>query len=176
MVDAAATNQITVAPGANQHLAPEHLDPLGSIVVPATVLLLQLEIPLATCIAAARNARHAGASVVVNAAPLPEPIDAQFELLLEATDVLIVNETEAAALGAQADPTDNAAWQEFAKNLSLSGPPAVVVTLGGAGAVAAEKGVPFWVPAFDVDAVDSTGAGDAFCGAVAAALSEREFP
>ncbi|MGH8889169.1 MAG: PfkB family carbohydrate kinase, partial [Acidothermaceae bacterium] len=66
-----------------------------------------------------------------------------------------------------------AAWQHFAESLSLSGPPAVVVTLGGAGAIAAEKGVSFTVPAFDVEAVDSTGAGDAFCGAVAAALAAK---
>lgn len=174
VVATSAANQITVAPGANRRLSAVHLATLGTVLTPAAVLLVQLEIPTATCVAAARLARDAGATVVVNAAPPADPADPCFADLLALTDVLIVNEGEASSLsGVSRPPSDVDGWRELAVAIGAQGPPAVVVTLGDAGAVAAEGDASFFVPAFAVSAVDSTGAGDAFCGAVAAALAEK---
>jgi ribokinase len=173
VVGKSGSNQITVAPGANRHVAVERLAELGRRLTPASVLLLQLEIPVATCVSAARVAHDAGALVVLNAAPLSDPAGRGLESLLALTDVLIVNESEATSLSISAPVSDIDGWQAFASALSVTGPPAVVVTLGGSGAVAAERGAAFFVPSFPVHAVDTTGAGDAFCGAVAAAVAEK---
>lgn len=156
VVDAQAENVITVAPGANRHVTAE-----GLSWTPASVLLLQLEIPLATCVAATTAARAAGARVIVNAAPLPDPADPQLRRLLELTDVLVVNEGEATGLGSVRP-----------ERLRELGPPSVVVTLGESGAEVAEGRASYAVPGNPVDAIDTTGAGDAFCGALAAALAE----
>jgi ribokinase len=172
VIDTSATNQITVAAGANRRLAPRHLAGLTDLFEPAAVLLLQLEIPIATCVVAANGAHAAGATVVLNAAPMTRRIDDDLTALLDVTDVLIVNENEAMSLGAGA-PADVEGWLSFAASYSTTGPAAVIVTLGAGGAVAAENGAAFAIPAHAVDAVDSTGAGDAFCGAVAAALAEK---
>lgn len=175
VVDPAANNQITVAQGANRHLVTEHLAALGRLLSPGSVLLMQLEVPLPACLSAARLARDMGATVVLNAAPVPAETDPGLDRLLGMTDVLVVNESEARDLGAAAPASTSASadWLAFADELSRSGPPAVVITLGSTGAVASEKGASFHVPAYPVDAVDTTGAGDAFCGALAAALVEK---
>jgi ribokinase len=173
IVDSSATNLITVAVGANRRLTPEHVSVLRGSLAPTSVLLLQLEIPLATCLAAARIAHEAGAPVLLNAAPLPSRTDGEFEQLLALTDVLIVNEAEAMGLHDVARPSDIEEWRSFASEVSVFGPPAVVVTLGDAGAVVAERERSFAVAPYQVNAVDTTGAGDAFCGAVAASLAEK---
>ncbi len=172
VIDASATNQITVAAGANRRLGARHLAGLAELFEPASVLLLQLEIPVRTSVVAANAARAAGATVVLNAAPMPGHIDGDLKALLDVTDVLIVNEGEAISLGADS-PTGLDGWLSFAATYSASGPAAVIVTLGVDGAVAAENGSDFAIPAYSIKAVDSTGAGDAFCGAVAAALAEK---
>jgi ribokinase len=172
VIDASATNQITVATGANRRLSAAHLTALGDVLEPASVLLLQLEIPVRTCVVAANAARDAGATVVLNAAPVTQPNDDDLNALLNLTDVLIVNENEAMSLGAQT-VTDKEGWLAFAAAFSARRSLAVVVTLGEDGAVAAEDGSAFAVPAYRIDAIDSTGAGDAFCGAVATALAEK---
>lgn len=172
VVDQAATNQIAVAPGVNRRLAAEHLASLAPSLRSGSVLLLQLEIPVPTCVAAARIARGAGATVVVNGAPLTDPSDPDLRRLLALTDVLIVNEGEALDLVPAERPATTEAWLDLAARVRAFGPGAVVVTLGASGAVAAERDDAFAVGAFPVDAVDTTGAGDAFCGAVAAALVE----
>ncbi|WP_152190825.1 ribokinase [Georgenia satyanarayanai] len=158
-VDPGGENTIIVAPGANSLVAvgPEQAGRLAE----ADVVLAQLEIPLAAILAAAA-ARRAGALLVLNAAPsreLPEEV-------WSAVDVLVVNEHEAADLsGGGAEPVD------LARAL-LARVPAVVVTLGGAGSLVAERdGEPVHVPAFPVAPVDTTGAGDTFCGVLAAALA-----
>jgi ribokinase len=148
-------NAITVAPGANSRLRPDHLPSLAGI----THLLLQLETPLASVEAWARTARGAGAAVVLNAAPartLPPN-------LLAAVDILIVNEGELAALtGVQGDIGRGMAALEVA---------CVVVTLGARGCCARIGTQQLLQPAFAIQALDTTGAGDTFCGALVAALS-----
>ncbi|MCZ4124369.1 ribokinase [Streptomyces sp. H39-S7] len=167
-------NTITLSPGANDRLDESTLRTLtgGTVANRADTVLLQLEVPLPTVLAAAREARAAGALTVLNAAPLPAPGPLLTRLLRE-IDVLIVNETEAAGLlglpgvGSTADGEN---WTARAEQLRRLGPETVVITLGGAGAVAAAAGGRLTEPGFPADAVDTVGAGDAFCARLAIAL------
>lgn len=150
-----AENAITVAPGANECLQPEHLSSLVGI----SHLLMQLETPLATVTAYAQAAKTRGVSVVLNAAPaqhLPPE-------LVDALDVLIVNQGELATVSGH----DGTIMQALAR-LQV---PTVVVTLGHHGCVARHQGIFYWQPAYPVTPVDTTGAGDTFCGVLVAALS-----
>lgn len=153
-----AENAITVAPGANLALRPEHLPALGGF----SHLLMQLESPLGTIMAYARAAKVQGVQVVLNAAPA-QPLPHELMALL---DVLIVNEGELAALAGQSG--------SVASNLARLAMPCVVVTLGHRGACARSDGTLTFQPAFEVSPVDSTGAGDTYCGVLVAALSQGQ--
>lgn len=144
-------NAISVLPGANVH-AP---GPPAVWPPELRALLLQLEIPIGTVMAWALAARAAGVPVWLNAAPMTA-LPAE---LLPLLDLLVVNEAELAALGV-ADVAAAAAL----------GPRRVVVTLGARGAVAWDNGRCIEEPAHPVWVVDSTGAGDAFVGALCASL------
>lgn len=163
-------NLIVVVPGANSALTPDDVD--VSPVHRADVLLLQLEVPMETVTAAARAA---GGTVVLNPAP-PAPLPAE---LLERVDVLVPNEHELAALaGVPDDERSPAEVAELARG--LVGPrTAVVVTLGARGAVVvpAGGGAPLLQAPPPVSPVDTTGAGDCFCGALCQALARgQELP
>lgn len=151
-----AENAITVAPGANARLAPQHLPSLAGV----SHLLLQLETPIDTVLAFAEAAHAAGVVVVLNAAParaLPAA-------LLAALDILVVNEGELDTLAG--------AHGSLAERMQrIDNVPMVVTTLGPRGCLARTPGG--WVeqPAFAVEPVDTTAAGDTFCGVLAAALA-----
>ncbi len=150
-VSAAGENLIVVNAGANGTLA-DLTDAELSAVAGAGIVLLQLEIPLATVEAAARAARGV---VVLNAAPA-QPLPAT---LLAAVHLVVVNEHEAELLGGA--------------DRLLATVPSVIVTLGAAGAlVFTRAAAPVRVPGIPVDVVDTTGAGDTFCGALVARLAE----
>jgi ribokinase len=153
-------NTIAVSPGANARLSPAHLD--DSLLASSDVVLVQLEIPLETVTAAVTKA---GGKVLVN----PAPARALPDELLARTDVLIPNRSELGVLSGKPEPTtiDEAA----ALAQSLAGPKAVVVTLGADGALVVEGDRVEHVPAAKVEAIDATGAGDAFCGALADSLA-----
>ncbi len=156
-VDDQAENAITVAPGANACLTAAHLPPLSGY----SHLLMQLEIPLASVTAYALAAQAAGVQVVLNAAPAQPLLPA----LLATVDVLVVNEGELRALvGMQGSIADGLAHLPC---------PSVVVTLGARGCVARVGSTFYAQTGFDVLAVDTTGAGDTFCGALVAALSQK---
>lgn len=175
-VDDGGENTIVVVPGANARLTPSDVEGIGQLLCEGDVLLLQLEIPVDTSCTAAAIARGRGARVVLNAAPLGG-VAAPLDDLLALTDVLILNETEArllAGVPAHEGSHDDADWASLAAELSQRGPQAVVLTLGELGAVVHGPDGGWRQPAFPTEVVDTTGAGDAFCGAVAAALAQAE--
>ncbi|WP_410634681.1 ribokinase [Amycolatopsis sp. cmx-4-83] len=149
-------NSILVSPGANSSLEPDDVDAVFDGV---EVVVLSLEVPLPTVEHAVARAAEHGVKVLLNLSPAAKLSSATLAKL----DVLLVNEHEAAWLtGPGAD---------FTKLLGL-GPRAAVVTLGAAGAVVVEAGGVTEVASPAVEAVDTTGAGDAFAGALAASLAD----
>lgn len=154
-VNAAGENCIAVVPGANAALSPAHAEAAVRAGGPV-VVLAQREVPAEAILAGFRVARARGAATVLNAAPAGIVPPA----LLDLTDLLVVNEGEAAVLGAS--------WPSVASR-HASG---LIVTLGAAGAthVARDGAVRSW-PAFAVAVRDTTGAGDAFTGCLAASLA-----
>ena len=149
---------MSVAPGANFSLTPADLPELTGF----SHLLMQLEIPLPTVIAYARAARSQGVKVVLNAAPA-QPLPAE---LLQLLDVLVVNQGELAVLAGGSGSMEDC--------LSRIDVPCVVVTLGEQGSCARVGNRMLSQAAFPVNCIDSTGAGDTFCGALVAALSRGD--
>lgn len=150
-------NAITVAPGANKSLRESHLPPLDG----CTHLLLQLETPIDAVTAYARTARSRAVKVVLNAAPAralsPE--------LLSLVDVLIVNEGELATVAAH-----QGSIEQCAERIDV---PCVVVTLGSRGLRARVGSEWIGQDGFAVTAVDTTAAGDTFCGVLVSALGRQ---
>lgn len=156
-VDSVGENTIIVEAGANRLLVDLQSADAAAIAA-SSVLAMQLEIPLDTVIAAARIARAADTTVMLNAAPIRD-LPAE---LLSSLDILVVNEHEASHLAGERD------WRELTEQV-----PVVVVTLGSEGALLLRRGSDeVRVAAPSVHAVDATGAGDTFCGAFAAGLAE----
>jgi ribokinase len=158
-------NAITVAPGANRRLTAEDVDDASRSIGEAQVLVAQMEIPREAVLRAAEVAAESGTRVLVNLAP-------PFELpraLLEKLDPLVINEHEAAFLGERVEGVDEV-LDAAARLLSL-GPRSVVVTLGEDGAVFSDGETTQHLTAPKVKVVDTTGAGDAFVGALAARLA-----
>jgi ribokinase len=164
-VDVRGQNSITVVPGANARVLASAIP--DAAFHPGATLVLQLEVPLAAVCDVAARARRLGARVVLNAAPARDLPDA----LMSALDVLIVNEHEAATLatGLGMSPEPEAFATAMHGRLGC----AVIVTLGARGALAAAEARVLFAAAPAVEVVDTTGAGDAFTGALAAALDRR---
>ena len=159
-VDDHAENTIVVSPGANMTLQPEHLE--ADLIAGASVVLAQLEVPMETVAAAAAMATG---SFVLNPAPaqrLPAELSRNIA-------VLVPNRSELGVLSAGAEPTTLGAVVRAVHRLEHGG--ATVVTLGAQGAVLVEDDEVTEIPSPAVSPVDPTGAGDAFCGALAHALS-----
>ncbi len=157
-VDAEGRNQIAVASGANLLVRAVQIE--DALLDSGATLVLQMECDAGETASLILRARRRRARVVLNlapAAPLPRAA-------LAAVDVLVANEEEAAWLGAQLGATPDAGGLRAALG------PAVVVTRGAAGLVAAGPAGMIALPARPVRAVDTTGAGDCFCGVLAAAL------
>ena len=162
LVDAQGENCIVVVPGANALADPICVP--EEILAPETVVVLQREVPAAANEALIRRARHKGSRIVLNAAPA-RPLSME---VLRMVDVLIVNQDEAAALASQLGWPGAA--EAFARATGRAGTIAAIVTLGDQGAVCQFGDETHYVTAPAVSVVDTTGAGDAFVGALAAAL------
>ncbi len=161
-VDSSAENTIVVSPGANLSLTPEDLTAHAHQIAGAAVVLAQLEIPPETAAAAAGIAEG---TFCLNPAPaqhLPGN-------LVDRVDVLVPNRSELAVLAGFAEPAKEEEVPAAVAAIGVDCP--VVVTLGARGAVVVADGSSIPVPAPRVDAVDTTGAGDAFCGALAYGLA-----
>ncbi|NLL43082.1 MAG: ribokinase [Firmicutes bacterium] len=166
--DGSGENMIVVAPGSNDFLNKDDVKQAKERIAEADYVVMQLEIPLETVEYAARLAQEANTPVILDPAPgRPLPDE-----LLANVDVLTPNEDEAQIITG-IEIADLASAEQAAKHLLARGPRAVVITLGGLGALAVTKDETVHIPAFAVDAVDTTGAGDAFNGALAVALGEK---
>jgi ribokinase len=163
-VDDSGENQIVVSAGANRSLSAADVELAIPALARAAVTLVQLEVPLAAVEAAAAAA---GGLVVLN----PAPARALPESLLSRIDVLVPNRVELGQLRGGPLPASAAEVARLAADLPVR---AVVVTLGAEGALVVEGGRSVAVPAVPVRAVDTTAAGDAFCGALADALARSE--
>jgi ribokinase len=167
-VDPSGDNSIVVSPGANARLTPDDIRAAADLLAGARVISAQLEIPLETVAEVVRT-RPPGARFVLNPSP-PAPLP---DDVLAACDPLVVNEHEARfVLGASAGPGP----EDWARALLALGPQSVVITLGADGALIADSRTDAVVriPSLRVDAVDTTGAGDAFTAALAWRLSVGE--
>lgn len=165
-VDSKAENSIVVASGANADMTVSDIDSVADIIKSSGILLLQLEIPMDAVVHAAEIAYSAGVQVVLN----PAPAAALPAELLKCVSILIPNETEASAIsGIDINNFETAA--AAAERLKGMGVREVIITMGSRGSVVCDGDCTF-VPAVKVNAIDTTAAGDTFCGGVCVALSE----
>jgi ribokinase len=167
MIGGDGENYISVAPGANYRLSPTHIDQVNKLIPEAAILLLQYEITEETLHYVVDIAYAAGVPVMLNLAPA-RPIQAES---LRKLTYLVVNETEAEFLCGF--PVNSPTAIEHAAHTLLSmGPKTVILTMGAQGSIIVHKDKQQKVPAFKVKAIDTTAAGDIFCGSLATALVE----
>ncbi len=165
-VDDKAENCIVVASGANKDITVEDIDVHKSEIQSAAIVLLQLEIPVAAVMRAAELAHEAGAYVVLNPAPachLPDELYKNISLI-------VPNQTEIAFMtGIEAN--DEKGAEKAVEALRAKGVKDVVVTMGSKGSMV-YNGIPTFIPSKKVKAVDTTAAGDTFCGGLCVAMAE----
>ena len=169
VIDAQGDNSIIIIPRANMRLSIEDVNKAEEAISEADVLLLQLEVPIPSSQRAAEIARVGGATVILNPAPARELPDD----FLRYIDIVTPNETETEMLTG-VEVTDQSGAERAAKNLLDKGMSAVVLTLGERGALLLTQETTKAIPAYKVEVVDTTAAGDAFCGALATTIAKDE--
>lgn len=166
-VDTHAENCIVVASGANGDITVDDIEANRKEIEEAGILLLQLEIPVEAVVRAAKIGHEAGVYVVLNPAPacdLPEE-------LYQYLSLIIPNQTEIALMtGIEARDEEGAA--KAVEALKAKGVQDVIVTMGSKGSMVYHQGQATFVPSRKVNAIDTTAAGDTYCGGLCVALSE----
>jgi len=171
IVEDGGQNRIIVVPGANGMITPEFIQRQWPAIQQSELILLQHEIPLPTVHAVIKLAHAAGIRVVLNPAPFyPIPQD-----ILAKVDTLIVNEVEVQALTGLA-VTDPLTARSAAASLTDGGVHTVIITLGANGALLRTANDELFQPAFQVEVVDTTAAGDTFAGSYAACILAGSQP
>jgi len=167
MVDRNGENCIVVASGANGSLSPKDIEKARNVIENADILLMQLEVPMDTVEYAAKLAHEKGIKVVLN----PAPAAFLSNELLKCLYAVIPNKTEAEMLsGIKVSDLETA--KQAADIIAAKGVDKVVITLGSKGALIKDGDVYSFIPADKVEAVDTTAAGDTFCGAFCVGISE----
>lgn len=168
-VDDKGENSIIVSSGANALLSPLDIEAAKPLFEKASILLMQLETPVPTLISAACLAKQFGAKVVLNPAPYPkEPLPIE---LLELVDIITPNETEAAGMSGVKVLDEESALKAICE-IQGQGVGNVIITAGASGAYTSTEGQLVRIPSEKVEVVDTTAAGDTFCGALCVALSK----
>jgi ribokinase len=168
-IDEEGANTVVVSPQANSALDAKDVDRAGPAIATSSVVLAQLEVPLPSIERAMFLGREAGAVTILNPAPAGPAVAAgreRLSRLLSLVDVLVPNETEASDLTGAGLPED------AARLLLEMGASSVVVTLGQDGAIFTKDERVEAIAPFFVQATDTTGAGDAFCGVLASAIAQ----
>jgi len=168
-VNAEGENVIGISAGANSALTPQRVTARHDLIAQASALLMQLESPVESVVAAAKIAHQNNTTVILNPAPARELSDE----LLSLVDIITPNETEAEKLTGVKVATDEDAAQA-AKRLHHKGIGTVIITLGSRGVWASRDGQGQRIPGFKVNAVDTIAAGDTFNGALVTALLEEK--
>jgi len=168
-VDSRGENCIVVASGANGNLKPEDIDKSITAIESADIILMQLEIPIETVEYVAELGALKGKIIVLN----PAPAQALTNSLLRNIDIIVPNKSEAEILSG-IKVIDAKSAKRAADIISKKGVDNVVITLGSQGALILEKNIYHLVPAHVVEAVDTTAAGDTFCGSLCVGLANQK--
>ena len=166
LIDASGNNSIVIIPQANMALTVDNINQAESIIAEADVLVMQCEVPMEANQRAAEIAKQNDTLVILNPAPaqlIPDQI-------LKLVDIIIPNEIETETLTGLPTKTENDVLVA-GKNLLSKGVETVILTLGDRGSLLLNEDGEKMIPAFDVSVVDTTAAGDSFCGVLAASLA-----
>lgn len=163
--DSENDNSIIIVPRANNSLLPHHLDQFEDFISKMDLIMLQLEIPLETCIRAAEIGKKHNIPILLN----PAPARSLPKSFLQMVDIIIPNEVEVSQLtGINVDDLES--LQKAGSRLMELGPKLVIITLGERGAFLMDSERGLLEKSFTVNVVDPTAAGDAFCGGFATIL------
>lgn len=169
VIDADGDNSIIIVPRANMRLSAADVERAATAISDADVLLLQLEVPISASQRAAEIAKSSGTKVILNPAPARDLPDS----FLAQVDILTPNQVETEYLSG-VKVSDSESAERAARVLLDKGVSAVILTLGDSGVLLFKRGASTRMPAYKVEVVDTTAAGDAFCGALAIGLARGE--
>lgn len=167
MLDDKGNNYLSVAPGSNYRMTPSHIDQALDVLKAAEIIVLQMEIPLETNMYIFKLAAQYKKKILFNLAPA-QPFEFS---LLKHVYTFVVNEVEAAMVTGLKVESDNEV-KVAAEKILMLGPEIVIITLGSRGAYVVTEQIREFISAFEVKAVDTTAAGDVYCGSLAVALVE----